>query len=82
MSKFGDIGGRRKKADEDAVKRVVNGGQVEIKGSRDTDKRVPLQVMIDPAIKHEIKVAAALRGMKMHELFMEMYSFYKENHKS
>lgn len=80
MSKFGDIGSRRKEADKDAVNRVVNGGQVEIKDRSNTDKRVPLQVMIPPAVKHEIKVSAALRGIKMHELFMEMYSFYKEHH--
>ena len=81
-SKFGDIGSRRKPVDEEALQRVVNGGPLAIKETTTPSKKTPFQVMLDPAIKNEIKALAAVKGIKMNEFFMEMYNFYKKNHEN
>ncbi len=79
--KFGDISSRRKPTDDKALQEVVNGGQVTIKDKKLSDNKVPFQVMIDAKMKNDIKVKAAIRGIKMNELFMEMYLFYEKHHK-
>ncbi len=78
MSKFSDITERNKTSNEDEIKKIVNGGKVNIKSS--SAKNVPLQVMISPEIRNDIKVMAAVKGVRVNELFTEIYEFYKANH--
>ena len=82
-SKFSDIGHRKESSEnKEAIKKIVNGGSVEVKAVPVSEKKTPLQVMLNPALKNEIKAIAAMRGIKLNELFLDMYDFYKRNHES
>lgn len=46
--------------------------------SESKSDRKPLQFMVDEAFHREFKIYAATKGMKMSDLFMDMYGQYRE----
>lgn len=44
------------------------------------DEIKPLQLKIPAAQKNDFKAFAALRGRNMNDMFIEMYTEYKEKH--
>ena len=44
----------------------------------DSGSKKPLQFMVDEAFHREFKAYAANKGIKMSELFKEMYGLYRE----
>lgn len=45
----------------------------------DTVSKKPIQFMVDESFHREFKAYAATKGIKMSELFKEMYGLYRES---